>query len=166
MWEKRWRDTFFALPHLMAVPLSRSDPVPGLVRSRQRFVRRCHRGWTASEPAHFSRNGTPRELRGPQGASSLGELQGASGASGRAVTSRQEPQGAIGIGDQEPPGATSNRILFFSSLPSGSGLFNCKVFQLLSFFNRRDKPTGSCTPTRPSVACPVSIFRRDLLPPQ
>src|SRR6266446_50339 len=31
----------------------------GLVTLRQTFVRRCHGGWTASEPPHFSRNGTP-----------------------------------------------------------------------------------------------------------
>ena len=30
----------------------------GLVTLRQTFVRRCHLGWTASEPPHFSRNGT------------------------------------------------------------------------------------------------------------
>jgi hypothetical protein len=30
-----------------------------LVTLRQTFVRRCHGGWTASEPPHFSRNGTP-----------------------------------------------------------------------------------------------------------
>jgi hypothetical protein len=34
----------------------------------------------------------------------------------------------------KPPGAT--RSLFFSSLPRGSGLFNRKIFQLLSFLNR------------------------------
>jgi hypothetical protein len=34
----------------------------------------------------------------------------------------------------KPPGAT--RSLFFSSLPSGSGLFNCKIFQLFPFLNR------------------------------
>ena len=39
-------------------PLSRSDPDSGLAYLRQRFVRRRHLGWTASEPPHFSRNGT------------------------------------------------------------------------------------------------------------
>ena len=34
-------------------------PRAGLVTSRQTFVRRGHLGWTASEPPHFSRNGTP-----------------------------------------------------------------------------------------------------------
>jgi hypothetical protein len=29
-----------------------------------------------------------------------------------------------------------NRVLFFSPLPSGSGLFNRKIFQLFPVFNR------------------------------
>ena len=40
------------------ISLSRSDHAAGLVTPRQTFVRRCHLGWTASEPPHFSRNGT------------------------------------------------------------------------------------------------------------
>ena len=34
-------------------PLSRSDPGSGLAYLRQRFVRRRHLGWTASEPPYF-----------------------------------------------------------------------------------------------------------------
>ena len=45
-------------------------------------------------------------------------------------------------------------------------LFNCKVFQFFPFLNRGNQPSGFCTPTSPGIACPVSIFRRDLLPPQ
>ena len=75
------------------------------------------------------------------------------------------PEGAAGSGsgaqDKEPQGS-----LFFSSLPSGSGFFNGKVFQFFPFLNRGNQPSGSCAPTRPSVACPVSILRRNLLPPQ
>ena len=60
----------------------------------------------------------------------------------------------------------SGKDLFFSSPPSGSRLFDSKVFQLLPFFDRRHKPTGFCATTGPRVACPVSIFRWDFHPLQ
>src|SRR6478672_10170604 len=39
--------------------LSAVSLVRQLVAWRQTFVRRCRLGWTASEPPHFSKNGTP-----------------------------------------------------------------------------------------------------------
>jgi hypothetical protein len=47
--------------------LSRFAPVRGLVTLRQTFVRRCHLGWTASEPpVDFIRDAIKRELAGRQ----------------------------------------------------------------------------------------------------
>ena len=47
-----------AVPTVDAHPLLSRFAPRGFVTLRQTFVRRCHLGWTASEPPHFSRNGT------------------------------------------------------------------------------------------------------------